>query len=403
MCLSFILLVAVLLLGLLKSHVSEDQLFYHRVNYSTSLSPRRDNDLNYGSFDQTTKDWCVNVYDNTQGLVNGFSWGTMSKSDQEIWKEKKCGLAIADHMMNSMFKSLHSRETAIIRARQLDLKNKKLVSNIFRDKSFTELIFFAADENVVKYELRYPWYTYICPGTLALDIGANIGDTALPMAAATRGGVVLSFELALGYYLAVEWTVRLNPHLNIIPYNLGVTSDAQNRSNKNKRLVPIFPWLKTSVLKNKNDIDLFSKISFIKIDIDGLDISIINSFQVFSTIYRPLMLIEWFLPDRATGCRAENSIKIWQVAKSMNYSVWNWQLKKSFTSCNEAVAYFNSNMKKESTKVKSITDCGNNENDDDLCDLTLIPNEVVISEREKYCPKPLSSQEIHQLMVSQNA
>ena len=128
---------------------------------------------------------------------------------------------------------------------------------------------------------------------------------------------------------------------------------------------------------------------------------IVKSFKMYSSAYRPLFLIEWFATDRQKDCNSHYSKKIWQTAEALNYDVWNWKSNQQFATCHDAIKYFNS--VERIARAKSILLCGNNENEEDLCDLVLAPKEMKTTERSKLCPEPLTSDQVKQLMISQKA
>lgn len=64
---------------------------------------------------------------------------------------------------------------------------------------------------------------FICPGDLALDIGAQFGDTTLPMAALVgKTGKVMAFEPGPPWPI-LQWNAKINPELNIQLLNWAVT------------------------------------------------------------------------------------------------------------------------------------------------------------------------------------
>ena len=130
------------------------------------------------------------------------SWGNVPKSCRKIWREKSCSFVIADYVMNKMFQNISSKSIAVQSA--LEMGYNDFISKPHTDKTNVKMLYFSNEPKVLKYELKYPWNTYICPGTIALDLGTNKGDTIVPMTVATRGGVVIGFESNLGYYMAVE-------------------------------------------------------------------------------------------------------------------------------------------------------------------------------------------------------
>jgi len=333
-----------------------------------------------------SKDWCVKTFKAAKGLLPGHSWGDLDMESKLKWKDLKCEYSAGDELMEIQLGNISSVTHALKRADEFKYTrfiNTQTYNNV-------SLIYFGAQTDVIMYEFRYPWEKYICPGSIAIDIGTQVGDTTLPMAVASRGGVVLGFEMTAHSYFAVEWVVRLNPLLNIIPYNFGVIGRGSAHYAGKFRMVPIFPWLHKKLVSIGGQ-DMFQKVSFVKVDIDGTDFEIVLSFKELANKYKPLFLIEWFQNFRDEGCSGKSK-SIWDAAASMEYSIWDWKMEVQFSSCEAALEYLSSDKVVWKSKSKSSRVCGNYREESDLCDLLIVPPGFTDQKsRDKFCQTPMTS------------
>lgn len=384
-----------------------------QVHFRTSsLQTRYDIAVN-SSRDGTMQDsqWCQSMYTKHR-VVLGLSWGSLLKADQLGWKDRECGSLIFHSVLNTQLCGLSTHAQARARLDELHL-SQYLQSKPLRGSS--TLHFFGATALDVAYEFKYPWHRYVCPGTIALDVGTHNGDSTLPMAQATRSGICLGFELDSNRYLSLEWAVRLNPQLRIIPFNVGVTAEGEARwlsegKRRGARLVPLFPWLQQTAPA------ALSHVSFIKIDIDGGDKDIVRSFKAYTggtggKQNRPLFLIEWYLEYRRNGCKGDSD-DIWAAAHEIGYRVWDWAMRSELPSCQRALDHFvseavpawnaSSDGSKRERHTKSVLKCGRNARELDMCDLVLAPKEMdlgIRGERARHCPPPMSPQVVQTMLA----
>ncbi len=154
------------------------------------------------------------------------------------------------------------------------------------------------------------------PGAMAIDIGAHMGDTAVPMAlAAGKEGLVLALEPNMYVYKILEKNASLNPqHTRIVPLCCAATaedgtftfnySDASFCNGgflskiKTRRHGHNFPLevkginLERYLLENYPD-DL-KRLEFIKVDAEGYDAEILSSLPTIIRDYQPTMIIECY-------------------------------------------------------------------------------------------------------------
>lgn len=168
----------------------------------------------------------------------------------------------------------------------------------------------------------YHYGKWIKPGMTCVDIGAHIGDTALPMMVAC-GSVVLAIEPNMYMIPFLEKNCEANSHLGkFIIATEAVTKESTDNlvfGDHNNDMINggiIDPnWDSGTAFTVKgmtgqtisikglafNDIckkylsdKEIENIGFIKTDTEGHDIEIIASMQDFLTNIKPVLLTEWF-------------------------------------------------------------------------------------------------------------
>lgn len=157
---------------------------------------------------------------------------------------------------------------------------------------------------------------FIKKGDLAIDIGANIGDTTVPMAlAAGSTGIALGFDPNPFVYKILEINASLNKekqHIIPLPYAITVDDEefyyvSSEASFANGAISPtresvhgkyIFPdkikGINLQSLLEKNYNDKLSNFSFIKIDTEGYDKEILKSISDLIQKYKPVIVAESF-------------------------------------------------------------------------------------------------------------
>lgn len=157
---------------------------------------------------------------------------------------------------------------------------------------------------------------FIKEGDFIIDIGANIGDTTVPMAiAAGKEGLTLGFDPNPYVYRILEANARLNrDKTNIVPVCSAISTQEEEfyfisseasfanggisptrESIHGKYIYPdkvkgvnLFSYLK------KNFKESLAKLSFIKIDTEGYDKEIIRSIADLIKAYKPVIVAESF-------------------------------------------------------------------------------------------------------------
>jgi len=157
---------------------------------------------------------------------------------------------------------------------------------------------------------------FIPDGSMAIDIGSNIGDTTVPMAlAAGKEGLTLAFDPNPHVFKVLEANAALNKEkTNIIPLQYAIvdvpgefyyTSSEASFSNGGITKEPsklhgrysLSTKIKGIVLEEYLQSQLpnwLPKLSFIKIDAEGFDKQIITSISSLIAKYKPVVVSECF-------------------------------------------------------------------------------------------------------------
>lgn len=180
---------------------------------------------------------------------------------------------------------------------------------------------------------------FIKKGSLVIDIGANMGDTTVPMAlAAGNIGLTLAFEPNPLVFKILQANSDLNKDkTNIVPLpfaiadfedeyyyisseasfsNGGISKEITKKHGSFVYKEKIKSILLEDYLK-KNYSGWLSKLSFIKIDTEGYDKEIIKSISGLLKTYKPVIVAECFYlePD-------EVKIELYEVLDSLGYEIF---------------------------------------------------------------------------------
>jgi FkbM family methyltransferase len=157
---------------------------------------------------------------------------------------------------------------------------------------------------------------FVTEGCLAIDIGAHIGDTTIPIAlAAGKTGTTLAFDPNPMVFKILEVNAKLNlDKTNIVPFNYAIAIEPGeyyfNSSEATHNNGGISKKQKNKhgkyQLKNKvtavNLLDFLKKefnaflneLGFLKIDIEGMDLEILQSIKELIAKSRPTIIAECF-------------------------------------------------------------------------------------------------------------
>ncbi len=193
--------------------------------------------------------------------------------------------------------------------------------------------------NEVKQESVTFYRRYVKPGDFIIDIGANEGDTTVPMAiAAGKGGLTLALEPNPHVYKVLEANARLNPAItNIVPLNFAATSHdgeftfgsgdpsygnggivgyTHNQARNVRYQINVTGKNLENYLR-ANYADQLRKLTFIKIDAEGYDKEIIKTLTGIIREFRPTVVTECFGPSTN-----EEKKELYQLLTGLGYEVF---------------------------------------------------------------------------------
>jgi len=171
-------------------------------------------------------------------------------------------------------------------------------------------------KEITRHEMDF-FRQYIPEGSLAIDIGANIGDLTVSMAvAAGPEGLVLALDPNPHVFRVLEANAALNRgKANIVPLQFAATeeetqfyfasSDASmgngglitdlndNRHGKYKLKDPI-RGVNLGKCLQEHYMNWLPKLSLIKVDVEGLDYYVLRSLEPLLEKYRPVIITEVF-------------------------------------------------------------------------------------------------------------
>lgn len=183
---------------------------------------------------------------------------------------------------------------------------------------------------------------FIKEGDLAIDIGANIGDTTVPMALCTGSpGLTLGFDPNPFVFKILQKNASLNPgKTNLVPVPYAISADGEDfyfisseASFANGGISPVkeskhgkfvFPEkIKGVNLKNfltENYGQWLNRFSFIKVDTEGYDKEIIKSASDLLSQYKPVIVAESF--GKATD---DAKMELYDVIERLGYDIFYFE------------------------------------------------------------------------------
>ena len=193
--------------------------------------------------------------------------------------------------------------------------------------------------NEVKQESVNFYRRYVKSGDFIIDIGANEGDTTVPMAlAAGKQGLTLALEPNPHVFKVLEVNARLNPKTtNIIPLNFaataydgeftfgsgdpsygngGIVGFTHNQARNVRYQFSVTGKNMENYLRQNYGPDL-KRLTFIKIDAEGYDKEIIKTITGIIREFRPTIVTECFGPS--TGAEKKELL---DLLTGLNYSVY---------------------------------------------------------------------------------
>lgn len=183
---------------------------------------------------------------------------------------------------------------------------------------------------------------FIKEGDLVIDIGANIGDTTVPMAlAAGKTGLALGFDPNPYVFKVLAENAKLNPEkLNIDPLcyaisvqeeefyfvsseasfaNGGISPTKESRHGKFVHSEKI-KGIQLMRFLEQNYAEWLPKLSFIKVDTEGYDKEILKSIADLIVEYKPIIVAESF--GKSTD---EAKMELFDVITKHGYEVFYFE------------------------------------------------------------------------------
>ncbi|MFN2438136.1 MAG: FkbM family methyltransferase [Chitinophagaceae bacterium] len=190
------------------------------------------------------------------------------------------------------------------------------------------------DQDMVSFFKRF-----IKKGDLVIDIGANIGDTTVPMAlAAGKAGISLCFDPNPYVFKILEINASLNKQKqNIVPLPYAITVKGEEfyyvsseasfanggiATTKDSRHGKFYypekiKGINLKAFLEEKYADKMTNLSFIKIDTEGYDKEIIKSISDLLAIYKPVIVAESF--GKSTD---EEKIELYDVIQRLGYEIF---------------------------------------------------------------------------------
>lgn len=134
-----------------------------------------------------------------------------------------------------------------------------------------------------------------CPARTAIDVGANMGITAIEYAHIFQS--VIAFEPIADVYNQLQMVIKRNNMLNIKTYNVALGDNkgtARMIYRPNNSFASAINEKGTEIIKTETlDSYQFKFIDFIKIDVEGLETAVINGGWDTIVKHRPLIQFEY--------------------------------------------------------------------------------------------------------------
>ncbi len=234
-----------------------------------------------------------------------------------------------------------------------------LINKLRRKKEFKEYEFRVVDFNLqqdgpVRYaQWLHPGETghvvtqekvnfyrkYVKAGDFIIDIGANEGDTTVPMAiAAGKQGLTLALEPNPHVFKVLEQNARLNPDVtNIVPLcfaatshdgeftfgsgdpsygNGGIVGFTHNQARNVRFQLKVTGKNLENYLR-ENHADKLRRLTFIKVDAEGYDKEILKTLKGIIAEFKPTIITECFGPSTA-----DEKKELYSLLTGMGYEVF---------------------------------------------------------------------------------
>ncbi len=151
-------------------------------------------------------------------------------------------------------------------------------------------------------------HRFLKPNMVFVDIGANLGEYTLFAAKRLLHGKVLAYEPAKKMYQVLTENISLNHFKNIITFQVGLSNEVASlplynavSGNANEGLSTLYPSNTSTEVTEYISLQVFddefeklnlTRLDFIKMDIEGAELSALRGSENVLKKFKPLVLVE---------------------------------------------------------------------------------------------------------------
>jgi len=178
---------------------------------------------------------------------------------------------------------------------------------------------------------------------VVLDVGANIGYTALRMASITgTNGTIHAFEPDPYNFEQLTKNTNLNSYLPIKTYNVGLgikqsklklainTPDNFGGNRIKEDAVENFNWVNIITIDSFVETNNIGKVNLIKIDVEGFEYNVLKGAEKVLEKHRPILFIE--LDDDNLKQQNSSAKDLIQFVAKYYHTITNAETKNRITS-----------------------------------------------------------------------
>jgi FkbM family methyltransferase len=155
------------------------------------------------------------------------------------------------------------------------------------------------------------WAPWIEPGTNAIDIGGNIGDTSLEIALFAKKTVAFEANPRAALHCMTHSMLNPDLHMKVHPVALSYVDGTMDLNvdcgGGNSGPVESSKWIGETILQvpqkrldtfllQEHGEDFLRNVSFIKIDTEGFDKTLLRTYKPLLKFSKPTFWVEWFNP-----------------------------------------------------------------------------------------------------------
>lgn len=198
-------------------------------------------------------------------------------------------------------------------------------------------------QTITQSEINF-YRRFATPGSFSIDVGANIGDTTVPMALAVgKDGLTLGFEPNPVTFEILEANAQLNKDkANIVPLryaiteeegeffyssseasfgNGGVSATASEADTHGKfKLAEKVRGINLSTYLNEHYKEYLPKLSLIKVDVEGHDKDVLRSISSLIDEYKPALVAECF-----SESTLDERMELYQLVADHDYTLYYFE------------------------------------------------------------------------------